>query len=225
MLKENEIKEIEKKLGYEFKNKELLQTALTHSSYANLNNLKSNERLEFLGDSVLHFATTNYLYKNLELEEGKLSKLRSYVVSTISLSEAIDKLELINFIQFGKHSKKSYPSGVKADLFEAILGAIYLDSNYFTASQFIYEKLNYSLNYFKVLLNDTFDYKTNLQEVIQKNNKNILEYKITNKKGEQHNPIFTAQVFLNNKLIGKGKGSTKKEAENNSAKSALKSLK
>ena len=224
MLNNKNINLIQKTLGYEFKNMDLLNRAFTHSSHANLNNIKSNERLEFLGDSVLHFATTTYLFNNLNLAEGQLSKLRAYVVSTSNLASSTKQMDLAKFVMFGKYGKKSLSSSIKADLFEAILGAIYLDSDYETAKNWLYKTLNYSVELFEKVINDLGDYKTKLQELIQTNSKNVLTYNITGKTGLQHDPEFTAEVLLNNKVMGNGKGKTKKEAENMSAKAAIKKI-
>lgn len=224
MFSKDQVEKIEKCLGYKFKNDKFLNMAFTHSSYANLYGEESYERLEFLGDSVLHFSTTNYLFSNFILAEGVLSKLRSFVVSTENLSNAIDKLNIEIYIKYGKHIGKKLSKAIKADLFEAILGAIYLDSNFAVANSFVKEKLQYSKELFEILIDNSTDYKTKLQEVVQAVKTNVLVYKIIDKKGSAHAPEFTAEVILNDKILGIGTGKTKKSAENLAAFNALKTL-
>ena len=215
---------IQNKLGYVYKNKKLLNLAFTHVSYGNINAVQSNERLEFLGDSVLHFATTNYLYKNFDFDEGVLSKIRSFIVSTNNLAEAIDRIQVIDFLKYGTNDKKISSNSIKADLFEAILGSIYLDSGFDNAYKFVVRKLEYSKRAFEDLVENTNDFKTQLQEKIQTNGKNAIKYKLLKKQGPPHNPTFTVQVVFNKKPMGVGIGKNKKEAENIAAQNTLKKL-
>ena len=176
MLNKKQILKIESSLGYSFKNKDLLLQAFTHSSYGKLMNIPYNERLEFLGDSVLQLVTTKYLFNNFDLQEGSLSKIRSFVVSTKNLSKAINDLKLIDYLQYAKSNIKNLSASIKANLFEAILGAIYLESDFEVCYDFVLEKLHYSKKLFEALTIDTKDYKTTLQELIQVDKDNKLEY-------------------------------------------------
>jgi ribonuclease-3 len=224
MLNQKTINEIETKLGVQFKNKALLEVAFTHSSYANLNETMHNERLEFLGDSVLHFVTTNYLYEHFTLPEGVLSKVRSYVVSAKNLAKAIQNLNLITYLQFGKNDAKNASNSIKANLYEAILASIYLDQGFDVAYNFTIKTLNYTKTLFEKLIQNSNDYKTMLQEVVQASRDNVLEYKLIKKQGPPHQPTFTVQVLLNNKVMSEANAGSKKEAENLAAKQALKKL-
>ena len=224
MFTQKQINEIEQKLGFKFKNKALINLAFTHSSYGNLKEQESNERLEFLGDSVLHLCTTKYLYEHFDLSEGILSRARSYTVSTKNLSQAIKKLQVIDYLKYAKSGTKNTSNSIQANLFEAVLASIYLDAGFDEAYKFVVEKLNYSKELFKKLMENANDYKTQLQEVIQANADNVLRYILIKKEGKPHEPIFTVQVLLNNKVLGEGIGSSKKEAENLAAQKALKKL-
>ena len=224
MFTNKQIDEIEKKTGYVFKNKALVNLAFTHSSYANIKEQESNERLEFLGDSVLHLCTTKYLYEHFALPEGILSRVRSYTVSTKNLSQAIKKMGVIEYLKYTKSGSKNTSNSIEANLFEAILAGIYLDSGFDKAFEFVIQKLNYSKELFEKLIKNANDYKTQLQEVAQLNQDNILEYRLVKKEGRPHEPIFTVEVLLNNAVLGEGVGSSKKEAENMAAQKALKIL-
>ncbi|MGD9901380.1 MAG: ribonuclease III [Spirochaetales bacterium] len=224
MLNKTQISEIEKKLNYSFKNKELLSTAFTHSSYGHLMNEAHNERLEFLGDSVLQLCVTKYLYTHFDLEEGALSKIRSFIVSTKNLSKAVNDLDFISFLQYAQSGNKVMSNAIKADLFEAVLGAIYLDSNFETTYNFVVQKLKFTKELFADLMQDAKDYKTTLQELIQTKKDNVLEYRIIKKEGPAHLPKFTAQVLINGTVLGEAEGRSKKEAENICASIAIKKL-
>ena len=224
MLNSQSKKEIQEKLGYTYQDESLLNLAFTHSSYGNINGVESNERLEFLGDSVLHFATTQYLFHNFNLPEGLLSKTRSYVVSAKNLSKAINELGVISYLQYGKNDGKITSSSIKANLYEAILASIYLDAGFEVAYNFVLRTLHYKKGLFEDLMENTNDYKTKLQELTQVKKENKLTYELIKKEGPPHAPIFTIQVKLNGKVVGTGVGKNKKEAENNAAREALKQL-
>ncbi|MDR0315167.1 MAG: ribonuclease III [Oscillospiraceae bacterium] len=219
----DEFKEIEKKLNYEYKDINLLRRALTHSSYANEKNTKygNNERLEFLGDSVLGFITAEYFYKNREtLPEGELTKLRAAAVCEGSLYNFAKGIDLGDHIFLGKgevNTGGNKRPSILADAFEAIIASIYLDGGMDAARDFV---LNFILqpNPDKISLND---YKTTLQEVVQKNPEELLEYVLTGESGPDHNKNFNVEVHLNNNIIGKGSGKSKKIAEQQAAKEAL----
>ena len=224
MLNEKEISIIEQKIGYEFQNKELLRTAFVHSSMALIENHESNERLEFLGDSILNFITTEYLYQKFLQDEGHLSKAKAYLVSAKNLSRYIKRVGVINFL----HCKTFNPSNsenVMCDLFESILGAIYLDSkNIDICKNYVINKLNYDDEDLTSIYEEMQDYKTRLQEFVQKNPKDKLEYAVVEKNGPAHNPQFTIACLINEQEISRATSHNKKDAENKCAKLALKVL-
>lgn len=215
--------EFEKIIDCKFNNPELLQTALTHSSYANEHSsfLHCNERLEFLGDSVLGFITAEYLYKTFpDIPEGELTKLRAYAVCETTLAEYAHEINLGDFLLLGKgeiHSGGNKRPSILSDAFEAVIAAIYLDSGIEKAKEFV-------LSFVTKAVNETpqfKDYKTMLQEVIQKNPEEQLNYVVTNENGPDHEKAFTVEVHLNSNRIGVGTGRSKKQAEQQAAKEAL----
>lgn len=213
--------EFEETIKFEFKNKDLMENCLIHSSFANENKIASNERLEFLGDSVLNLITTNYLYRNFQIDEGNLSKMRAQLVSAENLSQIVDKLNLMKYLKTTNLNNQS--TKVKGDLFEAILGAMYLDSGYFSCKKFVEKNLKFC----KLDLNtyDAHDYKTVLQEIVQQNKKNKLKYVLISKSGPSHKPEFTVGVEINKKLISTASANAKKLAENQAAQMAIEILK
>ncbi len=213
---------LEKKIGYEFKDKRLLQLALSHSSYANEKAEKANnERLEFLGDSVLGFITAEYLYSVLSgRPEGELTKIRANAVCEKSLAVFANEISLGDYILLGKGEMltggRERPS-ILSDAFEAVIAAIYLDGGIEEAKKFV-------LRFVSKSNTDTVavtDYKTLLQEVIQKNPDEHLTYHLAAEAGPDHNKEFTVEVYLNSNCIGTGKGHSKKKAEQAAAKEAL----
>lgn len=218
------LEELEKRIGYIFRDKELLVRALTHSSYANEQKTKSYERLEFLGDSVLGFVTAEYLFQNFPgLPEGQLTKTRASLVCEKSLCAFSKKIGVGDFmllshgeIRTGGNERPS----ILADMFESILAAIYLDSGSLEeAKKFI---LTYIAPAAKTAGTKTFkDYKTTLQEIIQQNPEEQIRYVVTGESGPDHNKHFVVEVHLNSNVIGKGGGKSKKEAEQQAARVAL----
>ena len=216
------MKELEKNIGYAFKDKELLRLALTHSSYANeKGNRRDNERLEFLGDSVLGFITAEYLFASLsDRPEGELTKLRANAVCEKSLAEFAKQIDLGQYLLLGKGEimtgGRERPS-ILSDAFESVIAAIYLDSGIEEARRFV-------LRFVSSTSTDTrevTDYKTLLQEVVQKNPDEHLTYSLAAQSGPDHNKTFTVEVFLNSNCIGTGSGHSKKKAEQAAAKEAL----
>ena len=218
------LEEYEKRIGYRFRDKQLLETALTHSSFANENKCKSYERLEFLGDSVLGFVTAEYLFENFpQLPEGQLTKTRASLVCERSLCGFSKALHVGDFLRLShgeRHSGgRERPSSL-ADVFESTTAAIYLDSGSLEeAKRFILRFIApaakaQSVKPFK-------DYKTTLQEIIQQNPEERLEYVVTGESGPDHDKHFTVEVHLNSNVIGKGGGRSKKEAEQQAAREAL----
>ena len=216
---------LEKKLGYTFKNKALLLNALTHSSYANeaRHGVTSNERLEFLGDSVLSIIVSNYLFNQFpNMPEGELTKLRASLVCEKSLCAFSRELELGKFLQLGKGEDKGggrERDSILADAFEAVLAAIYLDGGMEIARKHV---MNFVLRELKHTDDEVFkDYKTALQEIIQRNPEESVSYILTDEFGPDHDEQFTVEVHLNSNVIGTGKGKSKKQAEQMAAKQAL----
>lgn len=216
---------LENNLKYNFKNKELLRHALTHSSYANehKNMISSNERLEFLGDSVLSIIVSEYIY-NLypNLPEGELTKIRASLVCEESLCKFSKALNIGEFLLLGKgealNGGSQRPS-ILADAFEAVLAAIYLDGGMETAKKHVLRFVKDDLiNHTDSLIKD---YKTVLQEIIQKNPEEKLTYVLVSETGPEHDKVFEFEVKLNSNTIGVGKGHSKKQAEQMAAKQAL----
>ena len=217
------MEQLQNNLGYHFKNPALLARALTHSSYANERHVDTgdNERLEFLGDSVWGVITAVYLFANhRDFPEGELTKLRAYAVCEKSLFSYAEEIGLGNYLKLGKGEERTggrtRPS-VLSDAFEAVIAAIYLDGGMDEAKKFV---LRFVVPY--VEAKPTFkDYKTMLQEVVQKNQGETLEYVLVSETGPDHDKCFTVEVHLNSNVIGRGVGGSKKKAEQNAAKEAL----
>jgi len=215
--------ELQKVIGYRFKNKELLKKALTHkSSVRNKND--SNERLEFLGDAVLELIVTEYLIdKYKDTDEGKLSKIRAATVNTEVLSSASKKLEIYRYIFVGKSEQKEgimYNKSILENTFEALVGAIYLDGGLDYARGFVISQLSDTIDEI-VETGMIFDHKTHLQELTQKRFSCLPEYKIIKEVGVEHDKTFYCEVFIDGVSYGKGIGKSKKDAEKEAAKEAI----
>lgn len=215
---------LEESIGYTFKNKQLLEEALTHTSYANEKNIKSNEKLEFLGDSILEFISSKYLYLNFsKLNEGELTKTRATVVCEDSLYEIALRHNISKYIKVG-HSERMMGGNKKptilADSIEAIIAAIYFDGGLEEAEKFIINNLKVAMEIASKNVGKK-DYKTVLQEKLQQNGEVKIEYKIIEEKGPDHDKIFVAEVSLNGKTLASGEGKSKKLAEMQAAKKAL----
>ena len=222
----------EQKINYEFKNKEyilealrIIQTAFTHSSYAKqFKESQYNERLEFLGDSVLSIVISDYLFKKeTKLPEGELTKIRANIVCEESLSEVSKNIHLGKYMLLGKGEEATGGReriSILADALEAVIAAIYLDGGIKCAREFI-------LTNMEKIINDSIkgkifrDYKTCLQEVLQSNGENNIWYKLIEEKGPDHNKRFVMEVGINDTVLGVGEGKSKKDAEQVAAKCAL----
>ena len=218
-----DISVLEENIGYTFKKKKYLQEALTHSSYANDNQKKfNNERMEFLGDAVLSFVSAEYLYERYpDMAEGELSKLRSSLVCTASLSDFAKEISLGEFLYLGKGEENTGGRerlSILENTFEALTAAIYLDGGLECAREFVLRFLSESLSTHHISFKD---YKTLLQEVVQQNQGETLNYVITGESGPDHDKRFEAEVHLNSNVIGRGTGKSKKQAEQEAAKEAL----
>ena len=221
------MQELEKKLNYTFRNQELLREALNHSSYANEHRsqgLGSNERLEFLGDSVLGFVTAEYLFaRHPDLPEGDLTRIRAALVCEQSLHEVAQKLNLGSYLKLGKGEEAGggrQRASILADATESVFAAVYLDGGLEAARALIH----------RVLLDKERetdveerrrDYKTELQELVQRRPEQVLRYEMTGTSGPDHDRVFSFRVLLNGQVAGTGEGRSKKEAEQAAARCAL----
>ena len=214
---------LEAKLGYHFKDRALLENALTHSSYANENRgaLGSNERLEFLGDSVLGMVTADFLFKeHPDLPEGDLTRTRAALVCEESLVEVADLLDLGAYLKLGRGEEagggRERPS-IRADAVEAVLAAVYLDGGLVEArkiiQRFILDK--------ETEKSASRDYKTTLQELVQRESGQVLTYRLSGESGPDHAKVFSVEVDLNGQKVGEGTGHSKKEAEQMAARAAI----
>lgn len=223
------IRVIQERLDYVFTKQELLIKAFTHKSYLNESgdgSLKSNERLEFLGDSVLNLYVTNFLFNTYpDLSEGTLSKYKSVLICQASCAIMVEKLQVIDFLIVGKGEQetvKKRPS-IVSDLFEAIVGAIFQDGGYNAAASFL-EK-HFLTHFQETLSSDPANPKAELQEFIVKKTKNLPEYRLLDVQGPPHERTFTVAVFIDNELLGQASGKTKRNAEQEAASRALLNLK
>lgn len=214
------LEELENKINYHFKDKDLLVLALTHSSYANEHNVECNERLEFLGDAVLDLCISMVLYDKIHLDEGVLSKTRAKAVCEEALNIYANELKLADYIRLGngeRHNGNVTRPAIIADAFEAMLGAILLDDCFEAVYQTV-EKI--VLPYFEVVVKFN-DYKSTFQEKVQADRR-TLHYEIVREEGPANDKIYEAVVYMDDILMGRGIGRSKKEAEQNAAKEALK---
>ena len=223
------MQKLEEKIGYSFKNKKLLETALTHSSYANekhLDGCMSYERQEFLGDSVLGLVTAEFLFSHQPmLPEGRMTRLRAELVCEASLHKTALSLGLGQYMRLGKGESntggRERPS-ILADMVEALIAAIYLDAGMDRARAFVLEKVLGDVE-----INEqrrSADYKTRLQELVQKKANQHIAYELVSESGPDHNKLFEFEVRINGQPSGRGSGRTKKEAEQMAACKALESM-
>ena len=214
---------LEDRIGYHFKNPELLTEALCHSSYANekRSTLRCNERLEFLGDSVLSIVVSNHLFRHVDLPEGELTKMRAALVCEQSLFQWAQQIGLGDYLLLGHGESQTggreRPS-VLSDAFEAVIAAMFLDGGMEAVTPYI---LGFLPEKFDRKAEAFHDYKTVLQEVIQQNPEERVEYVLVGEEGPDHAKTFTVEVRLNSNVIGKGSGRSKKLAEQMAAKEAL----
>ena len=219
---------LEKEIGYEFKNKQLLETALTHTSYAYEKKKQSNEKLEFLGDSILEFVSSEYIYhKYPNLKEGEMTKVRASVVCEKSLHEIAKMHNFSDFLYLGKSeriSQKEVRPAIMADSVEAVIAAIFLDGGLEPAKKFIIKNLAKPIESATKHIGQK-DYKTVLQEILQKNGNVDIEYVKKKEKGPDHEKLFTAEVKVEDKVLATGEGKSKKLAEMQAAQKALEIIK
>ena len=221
-------RELEAAIGYKFKNRDLLTVALTHSSYCNEHRRHgaevSNERSEFLGDSVLSLITSEFLFKRFpEVDEGFLTRTRAALVCEDSLAGFSESVGLGDYMYFGKGEAASgagrHRKSTVADAFEALLAAIYLDGGMKSASAFALPFIESALD--RVIKAGTEDYKSRLQRIVQQTPEETLVYKLVSEEGPPHDRTFGYEVYLNSNLLGRGSGRSKREAEQAAAREAL----
>lgn len=219
------LEKLENSIGYTFKNKQLLENALTHTSYAYEKHIASNEKLEFLGDSILEFISSKYLYNNFpKLSEGEMTKVRATIVCEESLYKIAKKHNFSDFLFLGKSElachKEARPA-IMADSVEAVIAAIYFDAGLEEAEKFIVENLKEEAAIASKNVGQK-DYKTVLQEKLQIHGEVHIKYEIIKEEGPDHDKKFTARVSCNGKILATGEGRTKKNAEMEAARKALK---
>ena len=224
----NEIEQLEKRIGYEFKDKNLLIQAMTHSSYANEKKIEkheSNERLEFLGDAVLELVVSEFLFLDFpKLAEGELTKTRASLVCEPALSHCARGMELGSYLYLGKGEESTggrSRDSIISDSLEALIGAIYLDGGWLRAKEFVDKYVLKDLENKRLF----YDSKTVLQEMTQAHTEDKISYQLIGEEGPDHEKVFTAQVKLGNRVLGSGRGKTKKSAEQEAAYNAIKELK
>ena len=218
-----DIQKLEEKIGYTFQNRELITVALTHSSYANevKHGTKFNERLEFLGDAVLSIVVSDFLFHRYHLPEGELTKLRASLVCEKTLALFAGKISLGSYLRLGRGEEmtggRERPS-ICSDAFEAVIAALYLDGGIEAARKFVLPFIQDTLGEHSTPFKD---YKTLLQEIIQQNPEEKLQYVLVEESGPDHDKRFVVEVHLNSNVIGSGEGRSKKAAEQQAAKKAL----
>ncbi len=222
------LRELEKKIGYQFQNPGLLRQAVTHSSYANehrMDKLQCNERLEFLGDAVLEVVSSDFLYfKYPDKPEGELTKIRASIVCEPTLAYCASDINLGTYLLLGKGEDATggrERSSVVSDAMEALIGAIYLDGGFANAKEFVHNFIVNDIEHKQLF----YDSKTILQEIIQAQSAQPLEYEILREEGPDHNKIFEVRAMLGSVEIGRGSGRTKKAAEAGAAYRGILKLK
>ncbi len=216
------------KYNYTFKDKELFKLAVTHISLANINHTESNQRLEFLGDSVLSFVVSNYIYNEYKnVDEGVLTELRANAVCEKTLAIAARKLELGNDIRFGKSERMSGgkdKDSVLADAYEAVLAAIFLDGGIDCAREFVMNTIGDLIGSTSYV--ELENYKSEIQSFYQKRDRNrdVVKYRLVSKTGPDHDPTFNVEAVYQDIVIGTGSGKNRKSAEQEAAKQALKTV-
>ena len=217
------LEQFEANIGYKFNNRNLLKKSLTHTSYAYENKVDSNEKLEYLGDSILEFVVSNFLYNNYtNLSEGEMTKVRANVVCEKSLFVIAKRHNFSDFLYLGKSERASKNSkeAIMSDAVEALIAAIYLDSSLENAEKFIIDNLREYIDESTKHVGDK-DYKTVLQEKLQVHGDVSIKYNVLKELGPDHEKVFIVEVVCDNKKLAEGMGKNKKQAEMDAAKNAL----
>lgn len=227
MQREKELSDLERKIRVTFLNKQLLNQALTHSSFANEAQIPDNERLEFLGDAIIKLIVSEYIYNRFPSRpEGDLTKIRATVISDDTLAKVATRVKLGDFILLSENEKRSGGNKRKSNIanaFEALVGSIYLDSGLGKTRDFLIDFLRFEID--KVSREGYIkDYKSALQEFVQKKRWMLPQYKVISETGPKHQKEFVIGVRIKGRIIGEGKGLNKKEAEQKAAEEALKKL-
>ena len=224
MLVRYPLDELVEKIGYQYKDKTLLEQALTHSSFANeqkINKSKNYERLEFLGDAVLELVSSEFLFAaNPDMPEGQLTRTRASMVCEPALAYCARDLELNKFIRLGKGEEMTggrYRDSIISDVMEAVIGSLYLDGGFIVAHDFIHKFILSDLED-KILF---YDAKTVLQEIVQETKDGTLSYELISEEGPDHNKLFRVEAHINGKALTQGCGRTKKAAEQQAAYEAI----
>lgn len=223
------VSEVESRLGYVFQNKKLLKQAFIHRSYYNEHRgevEEHNERLEFLGDSILGLLISDYLYHHLPTQaEGELSRLRAHLVEAGSCAKLLQQLDLGNFVQLGRGERMNEGRGretILADLFEALIGAVYLDGGMEAAQKFFWSHFQSTIQ--DILAHPARNWKAELQDFSQKKYQKPPVYKVLREEGPDHSKMFVVVAFMDDREMGQGTGSSKKEAEQAAAQDAIQKL-
>ena len=217
---DDKLKELEQKIGYTFRDSDLLKTAMMHSSYTNEQHMpkhRCNERLEFLGDAVLELVSSEFLFRRSpKMPEGKLTKLRASMVCEPSLAMCARDIGLGSYLYLGKGEESTggrYRDSVTSDAMEALIGAVYLDGGFTNAKEFIHRFVLTDLENKQLF----YDSKTILQEIVQADGKDAISYRLTGEEGPDHDKSFCVEVRIGDTVFGSGKGRTKKAAEQQAA--------
>ena len=224
-----ELDSFQKTIGYTFNNIHLLENALTHSSYINENKereseIEDNERLEFFGDAIIEFYVSEYLYlHHKDVPEGDLTRMRASLVCEQSLAECSRQINLGEYLRMGKGEELSGGrdrASIISDAFEAVTASIYLDSGRTAAEEFILENLIRKMEHRTIF----YDAKTRLQEIVQQSGSHLLKYEVISEDGPSHKKVFVTAVYLDDTEIGRGSGSSKKNAQQEAAMAAIKKI-
>lgn len=228
--RKEKLSELEQKINYKFEKKYVLDRAMTHSSYANQYNLsyvEHNERMEFLGDAVLELVISEYIFKKYKNKpEGKLTKIRANIVCEDSLYERAKKINLGDYLELGRGENITggrERASILADAYEALIAAVYIDGGLEPAREFIIPRFEDAIE--SIVKKENFkDYKSRLQEYVQKDGSSSIRYETVAEEGPDHDKVFFVNVWVNSSLSGEGRGKSKKEAEQEAARAALVSL-
>lgn len=231
-MKQPDVSELESVIGYHFKDRRLLEEALTHSSYSaeyaqhhpGQDGERDYERLEFLGDAVLELCTSEYLMRNYDLDEGQMTRIRASIVCEASLSRIAGDLGYQQYLRLGngeeKNGGRNRPS-ILCDLFESVLGAVYMDAGFEKARAIAWKLLFDEYHLSEEFIQSSTDYKTNLQEKLQARGLPVPEYRIVKEEGPTNHRVFTVELYVKGKYMGRGTGLSKKAAGQEAARAAL----
>lgn len=225
-----DLEKLQQLIGYTFRDEALLRRALTHASFANEHGrgtMRDNERLEFLGDSVLGLVIADLIFRRLDTEEGELARAKNNLVNSHTLQQKANGIELGRFLLLGRGEEQSGGRQRRGNLengFEALIGAIFLDGGFEAAKTFVKSRFAADLDAWSLEQTSRIEYKGKLQEIVQARNSETPVYRIVREDGPAHQKHFTAEVFISGEPVARGQGATKKEAEQQAARKALERL-